>query len=87
MHEWDRKLRLTKACSSSCRGLFGCPFSFIFVVVNYGSCWSCCSYNTIVEKEEEIVITQKHKNQQAKETQETQSHEGEKLGKICGFQH
>jgi hypothetical protein len=47
--EWDRKLRLVKACSSNCHGLFQCPFSLTYAAASYGCC-SCCSCSTGVEK-------------------------------------
>jgi len=42
-----------------------CPFSFAYVVTNYGCCCSYCNYSTRVEKEE-VVIIQEHKKPTSK---------------------
>jgi hypothetical protein len=62
------------------------PFSFTYAITSYGCC-SCCSCSTRVEKEEKVVATQEHKNQQAKKTLKTQSQEGKRLEKIYCFQN
>jgi len=40
---------------------FWCPFSLAYVVASYGYYCSCCSCSTKIEKEKEVVATQKHK--------------------------
>jgi len=61
---------------------FQCPFSLVYTTVNYGYCCSYCSYNTKVEKEEEVVAIQKYKKLASK-----RNPRNSKPRKIYCFQH
>ncbi len=65
------------ACS-----LFPCPFPLAYIATSYGYYCSCCSCNTKVEKENEVIATQEHKKPTSK-----RNPRNSKPGKICHFQH
>jgi hypothetical protein len=49
---------------------FQCPFSFAYIVINFGCCCSCCSYSTKIKEGKKVVAIQEHKKPTSKKCQE-----------------
>jgi hypothetical protein len=74
---WSSKLlpppKVSKLRTSQLVFCFRCPFSFAYTATSYGCCCSFCSYNIIIEEENEVVATQEHKKLVSKRNPRTQS--------------
>jgi hypothetical protein len=85
---WNSELHKLNLYWEKKMGFFRCFFSFIYIITNYGCCCYCCSYNTRVEKEEEVLITEEHKKPANKRNpRNSKLGRRKRLGKIYRFQY